>query len=458
MKERLNNNAWLKILSIFLAFFVWLLVVNVSNPEVTRSQDVPLEIENESVLKDAGRTYEVNGKQTVTVYYDVHTLDEYKIRPSDFRAYIDLSELYDVTGSVQVKVEVLSNKQIIRNATVKPGVAKVSTEELQEKKFTLSTRTQGSPEDGYAVNETSVTPMYVMVEGPISQVGMISFAGVEINIDGQNEDMEGVTAPVFYDANGNELELSDRVQVNTSEIRYQVQINKVKNLPLDFQISGTAAPGYRYTGADCNVKSIAVSGLKSNLASLNMITVAGTDLNVDGAREDRVVTVDVRDYLPEGVSIAATENPILEIHLRIEPLTNRTIILTGGEVALENTVEGMSYRMIPNRVEVTLRGLQEDLNSINGVDLKASVDVLGMEEGIHSAELKFGSNEVFTVVNKPEIQIEAYDSTLGPGGSAATGTSAADPVTGQPENGSGNTSGNDTESQESEAGNGTPNS
>ena len=56
MKEKLINNLGLKILSCFLAFFVWLVVVNVSNPEVTGSKEVPLEIVNEQVLTKAGRT------------------------------------------------------------------------------------------------------------------------------------------------------------------------------------------------------------------------------------------------------------------------------------------------------------------------------------------------------------------------------------------------------------------
>ena len=135
MKEKLINNLGLKILSCFLAFFVWLVVVNVSNPEVTGSKEVPLEIVNEQVLTKAGRTYELGGKDTVTVYFDVRTKDAYKIRSSDFRAYVDLAELYDVTGSVQVKIEVLNNKELVSNAESRPGVVRIQTEELQSKQF-----------------------------------------------------------------------------------------------------------------------------------------------------------------------------------------------------------------------------------------------------------------------------------------------------------------------------------
>ena len=74
MKEKLLNNLGLKILSIFVAFFVWLVVMNVSNPMVDDSKEVPLEIKNEQVLTSAGRTYEISGKNTVTVRYETPLL------------------------------------------------------------------------------------------------------------------------------------------------------------------------------------------------------------------------------------------------------------------------------------------------------------------------------------------------------------------------------------------------
>jgi len=454
MKERLINNLGLKILSIFLAFFVWLLVVNVSNPEVSRSQEVTLEIVNGQVLRDARRTYEI-GRSTVMVAYDVNMMDDYKISPSDFRAYVDLAELYDVTGSVQVKVEVLHNERIIRNASAKPGVIQVSTEDLQIKPFELAVNFtgEGKPEDGYALNGISLMPTRVIVEGPVSQVGMISSAGVEINVDGLKETTEDVTSPVFYDANGNRLKLGDQVKVNLSEIRYQVNINRVKSLSLDFQVSGTVAPGYRFTGVDCNVKSVAVSGLKSNLASLNMISIPGTALNIDGAREDKTVNVDVRDYLPEGITIAPAENPILEIYLRVEQLTTRTIDLSESDISLESTDDSLNYNMTPDQVKVTLRGLKDDLESLDGAALKAFVDVSDMQAGVHGAVVKFADSEVFTVVDPPMIEIEVSPHVLIQGETSSQDPLSAEAAAGvSPENGQGNPA----ESQESTAENASP--
>ena len=57
MEKKLINNLKLKILSVFIAFFVWLAVVNISNPDITGTQNVPLEVLNESVLTSSGKTY-----------------------------------------------------------------------------------------------------------------------------------------------------------------------------------------------------------------------------------------------------------------------------------------------------------------------------------------------------------------------------------------------------------------
>ena len=67
MKERLINNLGLKVLSVFLAFIIWLVVVNVSNPLVNRRREVTLDIENSEVLTAARRAYKISSKSTVTV-------------------------------------------------------------------------------------------------------------------------------------------------------------------------------------------------------------------------------------------------------------------------------------------------------------------------------------------------------------------------------------------------------
>ncbi len=411
MKEKLLNNLGLKILSIFVAFFVWLVVMNVSNPLTSGSKEVPLETVNGQVLTAANRAYEINGKSTVTVNYRVRTRDAYRIKASDFRAYVDLAELYSVTGSVEVKVEILSNKELISEITTKPGVVRVQTEELQSKPFELQTKITGHAAEGYSDGKVELTPATITVEGPVSQVGMISYMGVELNVDGAASDLTGTAKPRFYDANGNELsDIGERITVDTGEISYRVAINKVKSLPLDFEVTGTVAPGYQYTGVECSSRDVKVTGLKTNLADVNKITIPASELNINRAASDVVVTVDLRDYLPEGVELAESQNPSVEIRLKVEKLVNRTIILMDEEIEQKNPSEDYHYRFIPEKMEVVVQGLSEDLESLNGSDLGASVNLADLGPGMHSAVVEFEPDAAFTIVSSSELQIDVVQS------------------------------------------------
>lgn len=398
MKERLLNNVGLKLLSIFLAFFVWLAVVNVANPEKSDHQDVAVEVLNENVLAAAKQTYEIVGRDSVRINYKVSTRDASLIKASDFHAYIDLAD-YNVTGSVPVKVEVNSDKAyLINSITPNPMVIKVKTEELQRKRFNLQVNTIGSLEEGYALGVTTLSPEYVYVSGPVSQVGQISQVGIEVDVDGVSSDLSGTLTPVYYDANGNQLELDDKVTLNTQEINYQMTILKVKNLTLDFQVQGKVADGYRFTGVECSTKAIPVIGMKSVLASLTTLTIQDQGLDISGATTDKVVYVDVGDYLPANTTIAGDAGSRIKVTLKVEPLKTQDFVLDTGNITLRGASTDYSYSFDKDKVNVSINGLQEDLETLTQNDLHASIDVSGMSQGSYQGKLTFELGEGFKIM------------------------------------------------------------
>lgn len=408
MKERLIKNLGLKILSLFLAFIIWLIVVNVSNPLVDGRREVTLEIENDQVLTAARRAYEIIGKNTVTVGFDVHARDSYKVQPSDFRAYIDLSELYDVTGSVPVKVEVLNNDDIYYNVISRPGVVRVKTEDIQTKPFEVVAEVEGTAANGYDFANVVLTPDTVVVEGPMSQVGLINHVGVKINIDGLSGDGEGNAVLQFYDGNGNVLSVDERVHTDVDEtgISYKVNVNKIKEISLDFEVEGEAASGYRFVGVECSRRSVQVTGSRSGLASLNVLVIPSSVLDINGAVQDKVVTVDIREFLPEGVQAADSEDPNIEVRMLVEALVTKKIELNETDISMTGRQEGREYVMKPSEVTVTVQGLKEDLEDLTKEDLSASIDLERLEEGTQEGSLQFEESDRFTILSYGEFQIE----------------------------------------------------
>lgn len=98
--------------------------------------------------------------------------------------------------------------------------------------------------------------------------------GIRFNIDGAVADVSGTATPEYFDANGNVLsDLGDSVKTVGGDVSYTMQILKVKEVPLDFDVSGEVADGYRYTGPKTDIKSVSVAGLKTDLASVSTITI-----------------------------------------------------------------------------------------------------------------------------------------------------------------------------------------
>ena len=388
MKEKLTNNLAIKLIALFCAFFVWLAVVNVANPIKVSTREVPVTITNDQVLEQADLAYDVVGKKTAVISFKIRTKDDYKVKASDFNAYADLSEMYDVTGAIPIRVEVVNNEELLESTPVvkSPEVIKITTEALQTKAFTLKAYPQGKAAEGYEAGEVTMVPSQVTVKGPTSLIGQISSVGIEINLDGKNADWSDSEEPKFYDANKNSITISDRLISNCKSVDYTMEILKVKNLSLDFDVTGEVAGGYRYTGVECGLKSVPVVGLKSALASLNTITIPKEELDVSGARANIVKTIDLNDYLPEGVSLAGKDSSEITVTLTVEQLKEREYTVRISAASYVGADSSYSYRADPGTVTVRIRALQEELDSLQLTAEDLSLNVSGMGEGSHQIQ------------------------------------------------------------------------
>lgn len=418
MGKRLTNNLGLKLISVFLAFFVWLAVVNIANPETDGSREVPLEIVNGGVLTSNGKTYEIIGDvDTITVSYKIRVQDSGGVSSSDFRAYVDLAEMYEPTGAVPVKIEV-NNSRII-SAAARPAVVRVDTEDLQRKQFELTAYLEGHAESGYREGSVTISPSRIYVSGPVSLVGQISTVGISINVEGANSDMSGTLPIKCYDSNGNEIALDDRITLSRTEAEYSLPILRTKNLTLNFETpSGTVAEGYRYTGIESSINSVEVVGLKSDLAEVTSITIPQSVLNLDGAAGDREVTLDLNDYLPEGAELMGSDSQIT-IVLKVEALEERTFMLETSQLSQVGASSQYSYQYEQDSIQVVIRGLAEDLDQLDEESLGGEVDVSGMGPGVHEGTVAFDLGAAYEVVSHDSLQIVVHDRPEGVSGDAA---------------------------------------
>ena len=384
-----TNNLVLKISSLAVAFLVWIIVVNVSNPIVTRNISVPLNVVNANIITDAGKTYSLMGANSVTVSYEVRSRDQSRIAASDFNASIDLGDMYDITGAVPIAVEVVNNKDLIIGAVAsKPSIVRVSIEDLQRKEFTLTTKITGTPSDGFSVGEVKLDKTNVVVTGPVSVIGQISQIGVEIDVTGLDSDESGRAELKYFDANGNAFVISDsRVSKSFDNVGYSLVMLNGRTLALNFDVGGTAAQGYKFTGAESATKSIQVRGQPEVLEGLDSITVPASALSVEGATGDVNVTVDIKNFLPANVT--AVGDTKVNVTLKVEALDKKSLTLTVNDLNIVGARPGVATNIVPEKITVVVSGLSANLESVTNADLKATLDVSEMNSGNNTGSLKF---------------------------------------------------------------------
>ena len=384
-----TNNLVLKISSLAVAFLVWIIVVNVSNPIVTRNISVPLNVVNANIITDAGKTYSLMGANSVTVSYEVRSRDQSRISASDFNASIDLGDMYDITGAVPIAVEVVNNKDMIIGAVAsKPSIVRVSIEDLQRKEFTLTTKITGTPSDGFSVGEVKLDKTNVVVTGPVSVIGQISQIGVEIDVTGLDSDESGRAELKYFDANGNAFVISDsRVSKSFDNVGYSLVMLNGRTLALNFDVGGTAAQGYKFTGAESTTKSIQVRGQPEVLEGLDSITVPASALSVEGATGDVNITVDIKNFLPANVT--AVGDTKVNVTLKVEALDKKSLTLTVNDLNIVGAKPGVATNIVPEKITVVVSGLSANLESVANADIKATLDVSEMNSGSNTGSLKF---------------------------------------------------------------------
>ena len=292
-------NIPLKIISVAIAFLLWLVVVNVSNPEVTDSVTMEISVNNGEELMNKGKAFSLDSR-TVRVTYKVRSNYRSQIQPSSFTAYVDMTD-YSITGAVPVYVDVSpSISNLISGMTQNPMVIHVSTEDMQEKDFTVSARVNGQPAEGYIAGAVQMEPAVVSLYGPKSEIGKVSRVGIVLDIDQASETQYGTGKIQFFDANDNVIPLSPSITLS-SDVQYTVPVYKTKNLSINVPTTGQPERGFTLTGVETEPRFVQVYGEDAVLEQYNTIYLPDGLLDISGVNSNVTISVAMQNYLPEGL-------------------------------------------------------------------------------------------------------------------------------------------------------------
>ena len=413
--KTLTKNLGFKILAVVFAFILWLVVYNTDDPTITVSYTTNVTVENASVVTDMNKCYEVlNGTNTVSFAVTAKRSVLNKLEDTDFTAVADMNRMIvnEDGDKANVPIEIISKRS---NSSLKYNeknkYLEVSLEDLMKRRFIITADTSGKVADGYALGEVTVTnPNVLNVSGPASIVNKIDSVVATIDVDGMSMNLSDNVIPALYDADGQEIDTT-KLKLSNTTVTISAKILSVKEIPLVFSTSGVPYGDNRVVEISSKPETIKVKGSSTTLNPLSSLNIPGDVLNVSGASEDTTTTIDISEYLPDGVELVNASDATVTVTVRIEAYELKKFNLSTSQINVNGLDSNYDLSFDQSTVAVTVSGLKNDLNKLNTSQLSASIDVTDLGVGTHQVNLDLNLDEDNYAYQTITVTIEIKDKT-----------------------------------------------
>lgn len=276
MKTRFSEDFKIKLLSIMIAFGMWIYVMEELDPIMTRTlNNVPIaSITNMSEITEKGLT--LSSAEPLTVDIDIRGKRSFVL------AY--LSSDIKVEGSIQtpsVGENVLELSIPSVNGieySFNPRVYSVLLEESVIAEKTLDISSFGTPKEGYIVASVTFNKESVYIEGPRTQVDKVDRVIGSVDTENIDKSFSQRVQLVPIDKNGTPV---SGIDINGSYVIADVTIQKTKQVPIHIRM------------VDEDGGRIELDALKP---SVDAVTIVGTDERVDAIEYIETEQIKATEY------------------------------------------------------------------------------------------------------------------------------------------------------------------
>lgn len=423
-KYKFTDNLGLKIIAVIFAAFLWLIVVNLDNPVSTQTfSEVPVTIINEDIILSAGDTYQVLGEEKVSVVVSATRQVRQKLTKEDIVATADIKEMDTSTGLVPIKISIPNYAGKYESAEAAPRNLQIQREKSGKKVLSLTVSTGDSKvRDGYILGDMTVNPDKVTITGPESILDQIDRAVALIDVEGLAKDSEETAKLGLYDISGNPISQT-RLGNNLGEggITVSVEVLKIKSVPISLSVSGTPAEGYKYTGYSSEPETVQIYGEKDVVDKIEEIDVHVID--VSGASQPIQKSVNISEYLPEGVQLVDEKTANITVTAMVEEEGTRTINFMVSSIQINNLAEGLQVSYEPD-VEIALR-FSGDQKALEMLDISNAVSVdmsAYVVPGVYDVHVDVDIPEGITLMKKVTVQLTVAEKEQEGGNESDTNT------------------------------------
>jgi len=319
LRKYIINNIGYKILAVVFSFLLWLVILNITDPEYTRTlANIPVQIRNENLVLDGTHVYTIASGDVTNVIVTGKRSIISTLTPTDFIVTADFEEL-SITNAAPIRVELRSDKARYASQismTTRDTSMIINLEEMTQEQLPVTLEYIGTGPEDIVIDEANLYPKKVTLDAPQSIIDAAETAVVYADLSQITSDTELFLTPELRDADGAPVKITPDTTLDVDEIMAEFRTSVKKSVPIDISVLGTPAAGYAVSDIELSQDTIVVKGPKDVISTLESIVLPPELLDITGASEDVGVELDITPYLPDQVVVYG-ESPMLFVWARI---------------------------------------------------------------------------------------------------------------------------------------------
>ena len=360
------------LLSIVIAFTLWVYVVTVVSPESEGSYfDVPVVFDGTAQLADRNLMITSGTDVTVDLKLLGNRTDLNKLDKTNITIVADLSQITTAgEHNVGYSISYPSSAGAIEVLDQDPQYITIRVSERIRKEVPVRVNYTGTLPDSFSadVQNAVLDHTTVTVTGPKEVVDQIEYAAISVDLTGREDNLVETVRHTLCGADGNPIEDVSSVTVNASDIRVTVRVYQIKEIPIVIRVEEGGGLTIGDVTITPNRTSIVVSGPKTALADLHEIELL-VDLGV--LAESQLLTYDI--LLPEGVTNVSGVSQV-NVDVKVPQMTTRTLAVTSSRFQWINVPENVDIAVLTELLHIQVRGRENRLEELTAENITVYID------------------------------------------------------------------------------------
>ncbi|HHW56174.1 MAG TPA: hypothetical protein GXX15_00595 [Clostridia bacterium] len=386
----LTKDFTIKLLSLVLAFLLWLYVMGEENPEIPYEiSNVPVKLINSSTLEKKGLTLLDEKNYTVNVKVRGRRSDVLNIAAQNISVFADLSRV-NSNGTNVIPVTVEGLPKNVSLVSINPPEIKVEIDNIAKIQMPVSVKIVGNVLDGYAMQLPVPTPGEVLVIGPESKINLIKNVIVQVNVSYKKEDIKISVPAIAVDREGKEIK---GISITPNLVEVYIPVSKSIRVSVVPKIFGKPMEGYTVASVSVLPEYVYITG-DENI--LNNITSINTK-QIDISGKNEPVTENISFDLPDGIKLVKSDVSA-KVYVDIQKIATKEITISNIEI---KGSDNKNVVLQTSEVVITVTGPESVVNGTTSSDFKAYVDVTNLSSGTHSLTVN-----VDTTLNLQVVKIK----------------------------------------------------